>query len=181
MPNPLETPPMLAEGAIGIVGGDFMSKQSKFDDNTITNANGATATAPPAETKNDGEQSTTQKDEPKVYTPEELSSMIDDVLVQLKTLSDRLNKLDGTNDAGTTNTEASTTTETPAPTDKPVESKMSKEIQIEVDKQLKEYLEKNSPAKLSNKFESDDYNEKPIDDITSMRVRQLEIERNKKK
>src|SRR5271157_6617733 len=71
-PNPLETPPMLADGAIGIVGGEIMSKQVKtnMEDNTATTA--STGPDAGAQTSDPKTPDTVQSDKANVYTIEQL-------------------------------------------------------------------------------------------------------------
>ena len=72
------------------------------------------------------------------------------------------------------------------PTDgtKPVEAttteqKMSAEVKAEVDRQVKEFFEKNSPSKILDRFDADDNIEIPNDSVMAI-VKQLEILRNRK-
>ena len=178
-PNPLETPPFLADGAIGIVGGGEMSKQNnetmqKFADNSITTASeGVQTDAKDAS----GATETVQSDKPaetKVYTIEELSTMMDELMA-------RVAKIEGTETA-----EDTKPADAEKPTDgtKPVEAttteqKMSAEVKAEVDRQVKEFFEKNSPSKILDRFDADDNIEIPNDSVMA-KVKQLEILRNRK-
>ena len=95
-PNPLETPPWIADGAIGMVGGagGAMSKQTFQEDltpasvdNTKTGVDGATEPA----TSDTG---TTTPTEP-VMTIEELSKIVTELQGTIATLTDRIAKLEG--------------------------------------------------------------------------------------
>jgi len=181
IPNPLETPPAMADGAVGIVSGVYgttMEKQNikmeKFEDNTISNANGGT---------NDENADQTSKDQTTagtVYTIEQLSSMFDDITAQLQTISDRVDAIEKGNTPETTNDTNTASTSTDQTNTN--EQKMSAEnIKTEVDKQLKNFLEKNSPARFVNRFEADEIENENIDPVMAqVRMIQAKKLRNKK-
>ena len=172
-PNPLETPPMLADGAIGIVGQGMMSKETKetmeakFEDTKVTTAADGTQ-------NQSGDQATVETDKTAVYTVEELSSKIDDLFTQLKDLSDRLTKLEGGTDQATQSSDTAPTTDTTA-------SKMSAEVKEQVDKQMKEFFEKNTPVKTSIFRMEADEQETIANDPVLARVKQLETIKKIKK
>jgi len=176
---------MMSDGAIGIVGAGLMEKQNKdmnkqkFDDNAVTTASNGTASTDNTKAT-DGTDSTVQTDKANVYTIEQLSSMIDDAMGQLKTLSDRVTALEG-GDQSTDTTNTANTANNSNTDQQNTQQKMNAEVKAEVDKQVKEYFEKNSPAKSINTFDVDE-EDKEIVDPTMLKVKQLEIlkKRNKK-
>jgi hypothetical protein len=189
-PNPLETPPMQAEGAIGIVGGEgLMSKEKienmnqKFDDNKISTVDGATQgdNNNNATTEGDG---TVQTDKSQVYSIEQLSSMIDDAMGQIKTLSDRVTALEGGNDttAQANNTAAPDNTAAPVDnTQKMSKETFNKEVNDVVEKKMKEFYDKNSPAKTLNFLEPEGDEIIAPKTQTDLRVKELEILRKRNK
>ena len=152
-PNPLETPPNLADGAIAVVPGTYLQKENKdmktnFDDNKVSTASDGTETNQPETTT--GEQ-TVQTDKATIYTVEQLSSMIDDIVAQLKTLSDKVSKIEG---ADETQTSTDSTTNSTDNTSADAQ-KMSAEFKSEIDKKVKEYFDNNSPATLLHILDPD--------------------------
>jgi len=167
MVNPLETPPNIADGAVGIVGGgvDLLNKQNKME-KFVENVQTTAKDGPADVNTNDGIQ-TTETDKATVYTIEQLSSMIDDVMGQLKTLSDKVSALEGGNDGGTQTNEQTQPTDT-----------QNQKMSAEVKKQVEDYLSKHTPATPVSRMEADEIIENEIDPVLQ---RVKDIQRKNKK
>jgi len=171
-PNPLETPPWVADGAIGMVGPVISSgnsspmkkeeliMESNFQDDAALDNTKTTATGnepdktPPA----DG---TVETEKSVVMSLEEVSSIVQDLQAQLATVIDRLTKLEGTsNDATLATNEV-------------------KQETAAMKKELVEMFSKTSPAKPIHPLEIDDEEVEP--DFSANRVKQvLSIKKIKK-
>ena len=93
-PNPLETPPWIADGAIGLVGGQggTMGKQN-FQDDTATVDN--TQAGVPDATKTAPVETGDTTSDVKVPTIEELNTLIQTIQQTIADLTDRVAKLEG--------------------------------------------------------------------------------------
>lgn len=183
-PNPLETPPWVSDGGVGIVTGypgigggssngqsmkkeeiENMENEKKevevFSDASVDNTKegpGGTAVNP------EPTQETVATD--KTQEPlsiEELSSIVKELQGTVATLTDRISALEGTNEQVSQDVQQTT------------------EATKQMKKELTEYFDKNTPVKEIQKLDMDDGINDVVETETSLRIKQLNNLRKLKK